>query len=115
MTKLSRKAENFRKRKIWERRLVEWREEKISQSEYCRRNNLQTHQFTYWKKRLSACEPHPPAVSFLEVRLDPVRQSENSSTGLKIVINEQCHIAIERDFDPVVFQQVITILKHSSC
>ncbi len=110
MTKQPRKEENLQKRKIWGQHIHEWQAEGITQSEYCRRHNLKDHQFTYWKKRLIS--PPAPAVSFFEVPIDSQFQTAipSAGTGLKLVINNRCHIAIERDFDVATFQRLIKAL-----
>ncbi|MFZ5364994.1 MAG: IS66 family insertion sequence element accessory protein TnpA [Patescibacteria group bacterium] len=113
MTKPSRKEENLQKRKIWGQRIHEWQREGISQSEYCRRHNLKDYQFTYWKKRLAVSGL--PAVSFLEVQLDSALKAARDESGLKLVLNDQYHIVIERDFDEIAFQRVLAALRRASC
>ena len=110
MTKPSRKEENLQKRKIWKQRIHEWEKEGINQSEYCHRHNLKEHQFSYWKKRLMHAPA--PAVSFFEVQIDSQLQNATSSieTGLKLIVDDRCHIAIERDFDVITFQRIIKAL-----
>ena len=38
--------------KYWTDGLQKWEKSGLSQSEYCRQNNLKLHQLTYWKKML---------------------------------------------------------------
>jgi len=53
----SRKAENAKKRRRWEKHLEDWAASGVTQVAYCHVHNLSRQQFQYWKKRL-----HPDKV-----------------------------------------------------
>ncbi len=47
------KAEKRAKLKtLWEQRLEQWRKSGLSQVNWCRQQNLNAHQLTYWKLKL---------------------------------------------------------------
>ena len=43
---------NYGKGILWQDRITGWQESGISQSQFCRENNLSLATFCYWKKRL---------------------------------------------------------------
>ena len=44
-----RRAENKR---CWQRHVEKWKASGLSQAEYCRKNNLRSRGFGYWKRKL---------------------------------------------------------------
>ena len=50
----TRAAEREAKRTFWEEHLSQWEASGLSQSEYCRQNDLKLHCFLYWRKRQRA-------------------------------------------------------------
>jgi len=40
-------------KKFWQTHLLQWKESRLSQSNYCKKNNLQVHRFSYWKRKLT--------------------------------------------------------------
>jgi hypothetical protein len=42
------------KHKVWKRRISEWRSSGESIAAYCRRENLSTSSFEYWRKQLES-------------------------------------------------------------
>ncbi len=54
----ARAAELDAKRKFWATHLSEWKSSGLSQSEYCRQNDLKLHCFLYWRKRQRSFEEH---------------------------------------------------------
>ncbi|MFK5951978.1 MAG: IS66 family insertion sequence element accessory protein TnpB, partial [Desulfobacterium sp.] len=44
-------SKNDKRRAFWQVHLDAWTDTELSQSAYCRKNNLRANQFTYWKKK----------------------------------------------------------------
>ena len=41
-------------KKFWQTHLLQWKESRLSQSNYCKKNNIKVHRFSYWKRKLTA-------------------------------------------------------------
>lgn len=106
----TRAAEREAKRRIWEEHLVKWESSGISQSAYCRMNDLSLHRFMYWKKRLT-----PRESSIALVEWPGARQGGNTSSSLGpplcIVIAGRYRIEINPGFDPAMLDCVVRVLR----
>jgi len=69
---------------FWEKHLTQWRESGSSQAEYCRKNNLKEHIFSYQKcKRLNKTTPTSnTSTGFIQVHL-PSNKIEPSALTLR--------------------------------
>jgi len=45
---------NITLNQFWQNHLAQWQSSGISQAKYCRQHTLASHQFSYWKRKLSA-------------------------------------------------------------
>ena len=54
------------RRRFWKHHVEQWQISGLSQAAYCRKHQLNTHRFYYWRQRLSASQER---VSFLPVTL----------------------------------------------
>jgi hypothetical protein len=106
----TRSAEREAKRRFWEEHLGKWKSSGISQSEYCRLNDLALHRFIYWKKRLTR-QGSPIAL----VEWPVVRHEGNTSSSLGpplcIVIAGRYRIEINSGFDPAMLDCVVRVLR----
>ena len=110
MEQLSRAEQLEQKRTFWKQHIEIWQETGLTQTEYCRRNNLKHHQLVYWKKRFLKTETD---VSFVPLKLEdlldiPV-QAEHAS--LYLVINNHLKIEIRAGFDAQLLRQLIFALR----
>lgn len=65
------------RRRFWQQHVEGWQQSGLIQSAYCRRNDLNAHQFYRWRRRIMAAAEAP--VSFLPVALAaPTRQQSAS-------------------------------------
>lgn len=55
------------KRNFWKHHIDRWQESGLSQTEYCRRQNLKPHQLAYWKKRFLPIETR---AAFVALKLE---------------------------------------------
>ena len=111
MDQLSRAEQIEQKRIYWKQHIDSWQETGLTQSEYCRRNNLKHHQLVYWKKRfLKTCET---GVSFVPVKmqdlLDMPAQPDRAS--LSLIINDHFKVEIRSGFDAQLLRQLIFALR----
>lgn len=40
-------------KRFWQVQLLQWKESRLSQANYCKKHNLQVHRFSYWKRKLA--------------------------------------------------------------
>ena len=110
MTDKSRAEELVEKRKFWKEQIQSWQESSLTQTEYCRKNNLIPHRFTYWKRRI--VKPAETPVSLVQVNMNANFNGKPMHTSpLRLVFREQYHVEIDRGFDPVTLQQLVYTLK----
>ena len=108
MTEKSRAQELTEKREFWKELIHHWQESGLTQTDYCRTHNLTTHQFSYWKKKI--IKPPEPSVSLVQVNMNPAFSAMPGSP-LRLVINDQYRIEVDRDFDPVALNQLLATLR----
>ena len=110
MVQTSRAEQLEQKRSYWKQHIDSWQETGLTQSEYCRRNNLKHHQLVYWKKRFLKIETD---VSFVPVKLDDLLDlpTQSDCAALCLVINNHLKIEIRAGFDPQLLRQLIFALR----
>jgi hypothetical protein len=110
MTSPSRAEQIAEKRRFWEQQIQQWKDSGLTQTEFCRVNNLKAHQLTYWKKRFHRTQA---PVSLIELQLGSAVQSHTCSSGppLRLILEEQYRIDIDRGFDPVTLRQLVLALR----
>lgn len=110
MINKSRTEELAEKRKFWKEQIQSWQESDLTQVEYCRKNNLIPHQFTYWKNRIVKSSEAP--VSLVQVNMKANFNANPVHTSpLRLVFSNQYHVEIDRGFDPVTLRQLVYTLK----
>lgn len=110
MTSQSRAEQLAEKRRFWEQQIQQWKDSGLSQTEFCRLHNLKAHQLTYWKKRFDRTQA---PVSLIELQLHSTLQSPPCTNGsaLRLILNEQYRIDIDRGFDPLTLQRLVLVLR----
>lgn len=106
----SRTAERNQKRKYWEAHLKRWESSGISQSAYCRQNQLRLNRFIYWKKR---CFSPESRVSLVEWPVPRQEEALSAFFGspLCVVIGTRYRIEIQAGFDPALLESVVRVLR----
>ena len=106
----SRAEELTEKREFWKEQIQSWQESGLNQVEYCRKNNLIPHRFTYWKNRL--VKSTEPPVSLVQVNMKANFNANSRHTSpLRLVFGDPYHVEIDRGFDPVTLRQLLYTLK----
>lgn len=91
--------------KYWKSHIDQWSNSGLSQTEYCRQNELSRHKFTYWKIKFK--EKHLP-VEFVQV---PSVSQVMSGEGLKLNIGAGLQIEIPDGFSQATLEKVLKTLK----
>lgn len=110
MTDQSRAEQIAEKRQFWERQIQQWKDSGLTQTEFCRLHGLKSHQLTYWKKRF---QPEQAPVSLVELNWKPTFQTAPcpKTSPLRLIVNEQFRIDVDRGFDPATLQQLVLSLR----
>lgn len=110
MDQLSRAEQLEQKRSYWKQHIDSWQETGLTQSEYCRRNNLKHHQLVYWKKRFLKTETD---ASFVALRFEDLLEVPNrpDQASLSLVINDHFKVEIRAGFDAQLLRQLIFALQ----
>ncbi len=95
-----RRAENKRR---WENHIEKWEASGLSQAAYCRKNNLRSRGFGYWKRKLE--KQNLP--EFVEVPAISVK----AGGVLKLNIGHQFQIEIPDEFSTQTLGQVLLVLR----
>ncbi len=88
--------------------LEAWKASGLTQVEYCQKNNIKSHIFTYYKSKLG----YGP-VKVTSNTLMPVQIVSEQSHRSSITINlpDNLSIDINPGFDPQTLQQVLSLLR----
>ncbi len=110
MKEKTRSEELSKIRTFWEEQIKSWQVSDLSQVEFCRRNNLIPHRFTYWKQKL--VKRAEQAVSLVQVNMETSFNTKPAYTSpLRLVFNDQYHVEIDRGFDPKTLRQLVYTLR----
>ncbi len=97
-------------RAFWKQQIQSWQESDLTQVEFCRKNNLIPHRFTYWKNRLVKSAKAP--VSLVQVNMKANFNARPAyASPLRLVFSNQYHVEIDRGFDPVTLRQLVYALR----
>ena len=110
MTRQSRSEQIAKKRRFWKQQIEQWKDSGLTQIEFCRLHNLKPHQLTYWKKRFQLAQA---PVSLVELKWEPPIQATPcpNPSPLRLIVNEQFRIDVDRGFDPGTLQQLVLSLR----
>ncbi len=57
---------------LWSEHIKHWQASDLSQAAYCRQEDLDEQQFSYWKRKLSKTrQPQPSQPAFSQVNIQP--------------------------------------------
>jgi len=95
------KEKNEELRRYWKSHVDQWSESGLSQLEYCRKNDLIPHRFTYWKRKFKKL--HFP-VAFVQIP-EPV---PINMEGLKLNIGRGLQLEIPDGFSQATLERVLS-------
>ncbi len=93
----------------WLQHMTAWETSGLSQADFCQQQQLVYGTFVYWRHRLKKlnAKSHPGnAVSFLPVKLSPMKQA-----SLTLRINGRHSIELDADFDPALLHRVVQAIE----
>ena len=100
----SRKETNEKLNRHWKANIERWATSGLTQTEYCRRNDLSRDRFTYWKRKFKS---QNLPVEFIQL---PMPANINS-TGLKLNLGQGVQIEIPDGFTSETLERVLAILR----
>lgn len=89
------------KRKFWEEHVRCWRESGLSQRAYCKRHDIRSNQWFYWKKRTTRTEAR---ISFVPLRFPALSPSQFPS--IRVITPNGFRIELE-GVSPALLQELI--------
>jgi hypothetical protein len=98
------------RRRFWEQHLREWKSSGVTQAEYCRRHQLSTKTFLYWKRKGGATKVPVCLVEVPVSRQSPVSLPPCPSV-LRLVVSSRYRIELDRDFDTRALDQLLGLLE----
>ena len=104
MTK-TRYEKNKELHELWKHHLESWSVSGLSQTEYCRQNDLSRDRFNYWKRKFN--HKNLP-VEFVQINPEPI---SINLPGLKLNIGSTLQIEIPDGFSQATLKQVLATLK----
>ena len=107
---LSRTEQLERKRAVWKQHIESWQSSGLDQKAYCRQNDLNYHQFGYWKRRFVQSKS---GIRFVPVKIRGGLPPKNGmpSSSLRVIIEQDLQVEIGPDFDPRVLCRLIATLR----
>lgn len=103
---LPKEVERKRKQQYWGDHLHTWRKSGLTQAEYCRRNQLSTKCFTYWKSKTQ--RPDPP-IKLVSLPVRPVMENRPSAE-LVVVLGNRYRVEVDDGFNPGTLEKVVQVL-----
>ena len=98
----------MKKEVYWQEHIDKWQQGKVSQKEYCHRNNIVFSTFRYWRSRLLK---RPQS----QQRFFPltITTAEKSESGVQLLIGDKdrFRITVQDDFSEDALKKVITVLE----
>ncbi len=101
----SRKEKRLELAKFWQHHIDQWSSSGLTQTEYCRRNDLSRDRFNYWRRKFK--KQNLP-VQFVQIPGEPMIYSQ---TGLKLNIGPGLQIEIPNGFSRNTLEQVLKTLR----
>lgn len=101
-----REIERKKKEQHWRDHLHTWKKSDLTQTEYCRRNQLSIKCFTYWKSRL---EKPDPSIKLVPVPVSPAREYQQSAE-IVFVLKDRYRVEVGDRFNPETFEKLVRVL-----
>lgn len=100
----TRKEKSEELTKFWQHHIDQWSNSGLTQTEYCRQNDLSRDRFTYWKTKFN--RKNLP-VEFVQINAQPMSIGQPS---LKLNIGSALQIEIPDGFSRATLEQVLMTL-----
>lgn len=109
MAEQTREERNQEKRQLWASHIKSWEDSGLTQIDYCQRNNLSRHRFTYWKSKFYQ---KTVPISFVPISGKAIlpQAHHNNQASLKLHIDSTYQIDIGDGFSPETLSILIRTL-----
>jgi len=107
---MNRKEINKQRRTQWANHIESWSGSGLSQVEYCRKNNLKSSRFTYWKKALAKINNKPTFIEVPTMKI-PTRKAPAKSEPIKLMLDSGMYIEITDGFNQETLRSIIRTLR----
>ncbi|MCC2252611.1 hypothetical protein JUJ52_22025 [Virgibacillus sp. AGTR] len=93
----------------WQSRMDQWRESRLSIAAWCRKENINTHQMYYWKRKFDQQRDTPSSTDWVEIS-QSVNNDECPSLVIKI---DKLLVEVKPQVDRQLLSDVLHLLKYS--
>ena len=93
---------------FWKNHLSCWEQSQLSQSEYCRQNNLDKYLFSKWKIKLNDKAEN---TGFIEIPINNLAK-EPSNTGIELIINDSVKIKLDENYNENLLKKVLRMMEN---
>ncbi len=101
---------------LWEQRIKEKVQSKMTVEEWCKRNGMSKHQYNYWN-RLIRKKQRPAAEEIPFAEITPILSNSNTrrkdsvpSSGFQIIIHD-IQVVVPSDFHPEALAGLLKVLR----
>jgi hypothetical protein len=109
-TQLTDTSTRKTKRVYWRHHIDEWNKSGITQVQYCQENQLNKHNFIYWKSKLEKRNTFPPLLP-VTVRPDVKRPRSSFPSGIALSFNDRFSVQLEVGFNCDTLSRLIDMLE----
>lgn len=102
------KEKNNQRASYWNNHINNWKDSGLSQIDYCRKNNLSRHRFTYWK--IKNTKKRSPVTFIPIVSKASATPLNNSRSPLKVQIGDKYRIEVGEGFSGETLSRLIKTL-----
>jgi hypothetical protein len=92
------------KREFWEEQIQFWQESGLSQSEYCKRHDIRTSQWYYWRRR---CRDIETDFALVPLKLPSDSRPSHKVPMLRVITPNGFTIELDGDAPGSSFRQLI--------
>lgn len=103
---MSLNQRNHKRLDFWNNQIKSWKESGLSQSEYCRQNNIDEQLFSKWKIRLSKNNEN----KFVRVPVK-LKNSFSNLSEIELLIKENYTIKVHSGFNPETLKRLIKVIE----
>ena len=93
------------RRKFWKDHIENWNKSKLTQTDYCKQNDLIVHRFTYWKRRF--VPENQANISFVPLQLSSNLPVFAGKSALNLFTPNGFRIEVTSGFDPATLKRLI--------
>lgn len=98
------------RRCLWSEKINKYRSSNMTAIDWCNENNVSVHSLKNWITKLNK-EPNPTESNKTEwISVDLTKSNNVTSTSSIIIKIGSCSIEVNKDFDKLVFTDVVQVL-----